>query len=133
MKPNRGKVIVLFNITSWAGLPVDLAVPVGKRIPQRSLSYLKELSRRNNRPLIYTEQIVEGGDYQRQQKTFAYGPPEFQRDVLHRRQEGRSLWSSRHCSFAENQNSGLVVRAARLSDDVHEPDTVRPRFGARRQ
>jgi len=130
MKPNRGKVIVFFNKTSWAGLPVDLAVPVGKRIPQRSLSYLKEFSRRNNRPLIYTEQIVESGDYQRQQQTFAYGPPDFQRDVLRQRQEGRLLWSSQYRLRADNQSRGHGVGGAQLPDDVLESDPAR--LGSRR-
>jgi hypothetical protein len=131
MKPNRGKVIVLFNIRTWAGLPVDLAVPVGKCIPQRSLSYLKEFSRRHNRPLIYTEQIVENGDYQRQQQTFAYGPPDFQRDVLRQRQEGGSLWSSQYRLRADNQSRGPVPGCARLPDDVLESDPAR--LGSRRQ
>ena len=37
MKPNKAKVIVIFNKLNWNGLPVDLAVPVGRRIPPRSL------------------------------------------------------------------------------------------------
>jgi hypothetical protein len=92
MKPDHGKVIVIFRKTRWAEFPVDLAVPVGKRIPPRSLKYLKDFSRDNNRPLIFTEQIIDGGKYQRQQRIFGYGPPVFQQDLLRWQQEGKSLW-----------------------------------------
>jgi len=92
MKPDKGKVIVIFDKVSWNGFPVDLAVPVGKRIPPRSLKYLKRLSEDKRRPLIYTEQIVEGGRFQREQQVFGYGPPAFQQDLLRWTQEGKSLW-----------------------------------------
>jgi hypothetical protein len=48
MKPNNGKVIVIFNKLQWNGIPVDLAVPVGKRIPPRSLEWLKKICRRKH-------------------------------------------------------------------------------------
>ena len=92
MKPENGKVIVIFSIMSWNGFPVDLAVPVGKRIPPRSLEYLKKFAGTNRRPLIYMEQIVEGGKFQKQQQMFGYGPSEFQQELLRWQQEGKSLW-----------------------------------------
>ncbi|MCG6863634.1 MAG: hypothetical protein LJE70_20610 [Chromatiaceae bacterium] len=92
MKPDSGKVIVVFNKMNWNGLPVDLAVPVGKRIPPRSLEYLKKFSGNTKRPLIYTEQIVEDGLFQRQQQMFGYGPPGFQQYLMRLQQEGRPLW-----------------------------------------
>ena len=92
MKPENGKVIVIFSVMSWNGFPVDLAVPVGKRIPPRSLEHLKKFSGANERPLIYMEQLVEGGKFQKQQQMFGYGPREFQQDLLRWQQEGKSLW-----------------------------------------
>ena len=32
MKPDNAKVIVIFNKITWHGLPVDVAVPVGRKI-----------------------------------------------------------------------------------------------------
>ncbi len=92
MKPNEGKVIVIFSKLHWRGLPVDLAVPVGKQIPSRSLQWLKEFSAKHARPLIYTEQNVEHGVFQKQQQAFAYGPPAFQQEMQQKQQEGKKLW-----------------------------------------
>ncbi len=92
MKPDKGKVIVIFHKLDWKGYAVDLAVPVGKRIPPRSLDWLKKFSEANMRPLIYTEQITESGRFQRQQRIFGHGPPAFQQDLLRWQREGRKLW-----------------------------------------
>ena len=92
MKPDNARVIVIFNKLNWNGHPVDLAAPVGKRIPPRSLEWLKKFSDSNMRPLIYTEQITESGKFLRQQKTFGYGPPAFKTDLLRWLQEGKKLW-----------------------------------------
>jgi hypothetical protein len=51
MKPNNAKVIVLFNQHTWRGLPVDVAVPVGKRI-LRALKWLQQFAENNNRMLL---------------------------------------------------------------------------------
>jgi hypothetical protein len=78
MKPNNAKVIVLFNQDRWRGIPVDVAVPVGRRIPPRALNWLKQFAERNNRILMYSEQIVENGAFTKQQSVSAFGPAEFQ-------------------------------------------------------
>ena len=92
LKPNNGKVIVLFNKLNWNGYPVDVAVPVGKRIPPRSLEWLQKFSRDHVRPLVYAEQITKSGRFLKQQEVFAYGPPAFQQEILRRKQEGQKLW-----------------------------------------
>ncbi len=92
LRPDNGKVIVIFNKTRWNGLPVDLAVPVGKKIPPRSLEWLKKFSAQRMRPLLYTEQLVENGLFQKQQQVFAYGPPAFQQEMQRMQQEGEQLW-----------------------------------------
>ena len=92
MKPSSGKVIVIFNKLTWNGYPVDLAVPVGRRIPPRCLEWLRRFSAQYGRPLIYTEQIVESGQFQRQQEIFGYGPPAFQQDLVRWQREGKKLW-----------------------------------------
>ena len=92
MKPDNGKVIVIFNKLQWNGVPVDLAVPVGKRIPPRSLKWLKGFSAKFKRPLLYSEQILENGQFQRQQQVLAFGPPAFQEDIARLQKEGKTLW-----------------------------------------
>jgi hypothetical protein len=92
MKPNNAKVIVIFRKLLWKGFPVDLAVPVGKRIPPRSLEWLKKFAEEHSRPLIYTEQIVEAGQFQKQQNIMGHGPPAFQQDLIRWQREGKRLW-----------------------------------------
>lgn len=92
MKLDNGKVIVMFNKLTWNNLPVDLAVPVGKRIPLRSLQWLKKFSEDNKRVLIYIEQIIEADVFQLQQQIYGYGPPEFQQTLLRWQEEGKKLW-----------------------------------------
>ena len=88
MKPSNAKVIVLFKQSVWRGYPVDVAVPVGRRIPPRSLEWLQRFAQENSRMLLYSEQIVENGEYTNQQAVSAFGSPEFQRDMAERANRG---------------------------------------------
>ncbi len=92
MQPENAKVIVLFNKFQWRNLPVDLAVPVGKRIPPRAIEWLKKFSKENGRPFVYTEQIVENGVFQKEQQVYGFGPAEFQKELLEQQKAGVSLW-----------------------------------------
>lgn len=84
--------MVLLDKLRWQGLPVDVAIPVGKRIPPRALNWLKQFAAQHNRPLIYTEQVVVGGKFQKDQQAVAYGPPAFQQEVAVRVARGERLW-----------------------------------------
>jgi hypothetical protein len=92
MKPNNAKVIVIFNKTWWNNLPVDVAVPVGRRIPPRALNWLKDFAARNGRPLLFSEQVKENGVYQREQLFSAHGPPEFRQHIELLKEKGQPLW-----------------------------------------
>lgn len=92
LKPDNAKVIVVFNKLVWQGVPVDLAVPVGRRIPPRALDWLKQFAAQQRRPLIYTEQILADGRFQKQQLVFAHGPPAFQAQVAAWQAQGVKLW-----------------------------------------
>ncbi len=82
MKPNLAKVIVLPNWTTWRTFPVDLAVPVGQRIPHKALAWLKEYSTTSFRPLIFTEQETDGhGHFTGKQQVTGFGPPTFQQEM----------------------------------------------------
>jgi hypothetical protein len=84
MKPSNSKVIVLFNQSTWNGMPVDVATPVGKRIPPRALQWLRQFAESHNRALLYSEQIVQDGKFTNKQAVCAFGPPEFQREMAAR-------------------------------------------------
>lgn len=92
LKPNEAKVMVLLDKLRWRGLPVDVAIPVGKRIPPRALNWLKQFAEQHGRPLLYTEQLVVAGKLQKEQQTIAYGPPEFQQEVAAKIAQGQRLW-----------------------------------------
>lgn len=82
MKPNEAKTIVLPAWTSWRTFPVDLALPVGHRIPQKALDWLKDHSRREFRPLLYCRQEVDRqGRFTGQQQVEGFGPPSFQQEM----------------------------------------------------
>ncbi|MGV3626397.1 MAG: hypothetical protein ACO1PN_01780, partial [Betaproteobacteria bacterium] len=86
------KVIVLFNQSQWRGMPVDVAVPVGRRIPPRALKWLQQFAETEQRALLYSEQSVENGKFSNRQSAHAYGPPEFQQEIAERLRNGMPLW-----------------------------------------
>lgn len=92
MKPSNAKVLVVLDKLQWQGMSVDLAVPVGKRIPPRSLNWLKQFAEQYGRPLIYTEQVIEKGVYSQSQNMVGYGPEAFQHEVQQWVQSGKKLW-----------------------------------------
>ncbi len=92
MKPSNAKVIVMRDHGIWRGMHVDLAVPAGRRIPRRTLNWLEEHARSQNRPLIYIERIVENGQFASRRTTCFYGPPEFQQEMAARMQSGLPMW-----------------------------------------
>ncbi len=92
LKPNSAKVIVIFDKLRWHNLAVDLAVPVGVKIPSQSLAWLKKFSQQQGRPLLYTEQTLEAGRFANQQQVYGYGPIDFQNDLRILQQSGKKLW-----------------------------------------
>lgn len=92
LRPDLAKMMVLPEVTHWRGVPVDLAIPVGKRIPPRALKWIKQFAEENMRPLLYMEQDSGGADLQLSQDVIAYGPPEFQMEIKQRLDSGEKLW-----------------------------------------
>lgn len=88
MKPSNSKVIFLPNQTTWRTMPLDVAVPVGKRIPPRALNWLKQFAENNNRVLLYSEQIEQDGVFTNKQRVAGYGPAEFQQEMAARFADG---------------------------------------------
>jgi hypothetical protein len=88
MQPHNAKVIFLPNQITWRNFPVDVAVPVGKRIPPRALNWLQQFAQNNNRLLLYSEQIEERGVFTNRQRVVAYGPPDFQQEMAGRFADG---------------------------------------------
>jgi hypothetical protein len=93
MKPNEAKVIVLFDQTHWRGMPVDVAVPVGRRIPPRALEWLMQFAQQHGRALLYSEQHVDTKKrFTNQQAFSAFGPPEFRQEMAEYAARGERPW-----------------------------------------
>lgn len=92
MKPSEARVIVLFGKTQWNGLPVDLALPVGARVPPRALQWLKTFAQQQGRPLLYAEQVREGGQFTGEQTVYGFGPPDFQEQATQWSVDGVPSW-----------------------------------------
>ncbi|MDZ7751721.1 MAG: hypothetical protein U5S82_08675 [Gammaproteobacteria bacterium] len=92
MRPDRAKVLIIPGVREWHGRPVDLAVPVGRRIPGRALDWLKRYATEQARPLIYTEQVLTPEGYAVEQQAIGYGPPEFQEEIRRLAAAGVKLW-----------------------------------------
>jgi len=89
MKPNEARAMVLFNHQQWRGHPVDLVLPVGHRVPGRTLSWMKSFVGRTGRLLLIGEAVREGKTYTGQVEVVAYGPPEFLDDMVARNRSGQ--------------------------------------------
>ncbi|WP_373019526.1 hypothetical protein [Thiomicrorhabdus sp.] len=91
-KPSESGALVIDGILTWQGLQVDLAVPVGREIPQETLGWLMQFAEREMRPLIYQQQDPSSSVLEKNPLTLAYGPPAFQQWVLEQQQKGVKLW-----------------------------------------
>ncbi len=84
--------MLLPGVREWGGLQVDLALPVGRKIPGRALQWLKQFSQRHGRPLLYLEYARGPEGLSAEPRVLAHGPPEFQREIIARLQRGEALW-----------------------------------------
>lgn len=91
-RPNECGALVIDSILQWQGLTVDLAVPVGREIPENTLHWLMQFAEQNMRPLIYQQQDPQSKRYEKNPLTLAYGPPAFQQWVLEQQALGKRLW-----------------------------------------
>jgi hypothetical protein len=83
MRPDKAGLVLLPAKLDWRGLKVDVAVPTGAGPKTRALEWLKDFSRRRQRPLLYQQ----GDDW------YAVGPPEFQQAIKAKLDRGEKLWA----------------------------------------
>ncbi len=94
LKPDLARVMVLPDLRRWRGYPVDLAVPVGKRIPPRALNWLKQYAESTARPLIYLEHPAASKGYVRDPLVVCHGPVDFQIEIRDMLARGESPWQT---------------------------------------
>ena len=83
MRPDKAGLVLLPAKLDWRGLKVDVAVPTGAGPKTRALEWLKDFSRRRQRPLLYQQ----GDDW------YVVGPPEFQQAIKAKLDRGEKLWT----------------------------------------
>ena len=79
MRPNECGAIV-FLWYDWQDQKVINAVPVGDKIPERTLDWLKAHAQEQGRPLMFVERIREGDKYTAL-RCLGFGPPGFRQQV----------------------------------------------------
>jgi hypothetical protein len=79
MRPSEcGAIIFLWF--EWRGQKVINAVPVGTKIPERTLEWLKNYAQDERRPLIFLERIETDGKYAGE-RCIGFGPADFRESV----------------------------------------------------
>jgi hypothetical protein len=73
LRPNDCGAIIILN-SDWRGENVIKAIPVGTRIPERTLDWLMGYAQAAKRSLIYSERVLKKGKFEGF-KYLRFGPP----------------------------------------------------------
>lgn len=76
------KIGVIFVISPWRGVPIYVLTPAGRDPSDDVLRWTKEWSLRVQKPFLYQS----GGEW------YAFGSPQFQKEVLEKMARGEKLW-----------------------------------------
>jgi len=76
------KIGVIFVKATWRGLPIFVLTPAGRDPDGIPLDWMKKFSLENRSPFLYQS----GGEW------FAFGPEEFQREMLNKVANGEKFW-----------------------------------------
>ncbi|MFN4263695.1 MAG: hypothetical protein ACK4IT_08845 [Thioalkalivibrionaceae bacterium] len=134
MRPDRSGVIVLYERDHWCGLPVDVAIPVGRRIPNKSLDLLKRQAEHYRRPLLFGENATNRLPLRERLATralsvhldyFAWGPAGFQQEYAHRIREGLPLWPGHRQPPASDDHDARAVDPREIPHDHPAPRVAR--------
>ena len=92
MKPNSSKAIVMRQTLDWNGRKLDLAVPVGAAIPEKTLKWLTNYARTNKRPLVYAEHYEENGILTGDRDIKVFAPDPVREKLLDWFDAGNKFW-----------------------------------------
>ncbi|MDO8703855.1 MAG: hypothetical protein Q7J84_02800 [Sulfuricaulis sp.] len=76
------KISVIFVIATWRSLPIYILTPAGRDPDGEVLGWMKNFSLETHRPFLYQSE----GEW------YAFGPPEFQQEILKKVAKGEKLW-----------------------------------------
>lgn len=92
LKPSNSKAIVVNHAINWYGNILDLVLPVGRKVPQRTLNWLVANARHNNRPFVCAEHEVKNKVFTGAKtiKVFAHQP--LREKLIEWLNAGNTLW-----------------------------------------
>lgn len=77
------KIGIIFVIAEWRGNPIYVLTPAGRDPEDHVLQWVSNWSREVRRPFLY----------QMNGEWYAFGPPEFRKEMLQKITRGEKLWS----------------------------------------
>lgn len=92
LRPDNAKVIFIPDKAGWQGTPVDMAVPVGRKITPRALNWLRNFAEQRQRPIVFLENIKEDGKYTGRHLISGHGPDEFQKQLQYWMENNIRFW-----------------------------------------
>ena len=92
MKPNECKAIVLHGAIKWQGAVLDLVLPVGQKVPEETLAWLRESASKRQVPFVFAEHFVEDGVWTGGKRLNVYGPQPLRDDLIKWLDAGNTLW-----------------------------------------
>lgn len=81
LRPDDSKVL-LKNLDWFEDTTVLFTLPVGRKVPPRTLNYLKEFSDRYQMPLVYAERVKEKRGFGPELIIDCYGPPQIENKMV---------------------------------------------------
>jgi len=81
MRPDKSKVIVMFNKYSRGSHQIDAAVIMGEELPPASLEWLKHFTLQNERALIITGTVINEGDDSPRTTITVFGPDVLKNEI----------------------------------------------------
>ena len=76
------KTGVIFMTSTWRGIPIYGLVPAGRDPDAKLIEWMQTFARQTQRPFLY----AQAGEW------YAYGPVEFQQEMLAKLARGEKLW-----------------------------------------
>lgn len=91
MRPDQSGAIVQFGEIKWQGHVLDLVVPVGGEVPERTLNWLMEFANRRQVPMVYAEHVISHGVFTGR-KVMVYAHQPLRQALINWLNAGNVLW-----------------------------------------
>lgn len=92
MEPKRSKAIIMQDKLPWKNRKLDLVVPAAPAIPQKSMEWLVNYAKTNNRPFVYAEHHTKNGELTGNRDIKVFAPQPLRDNILSWLDEGNKFW-----------------------------------------